>query len=258
MTRILFKISAIPLALAVALSAGVAGATSASADASYRVAWTQIGIYPKVAPSMDAERAAPALSDGDYVSIECETSGETVTSSVATTDIWERLSDGSYLPNAFIETGVNGWTPGVPRCDDGVVGADDSTPAEEPKEYDGIWISNDRVSTQLLNHYFDATGESVVIDWSYFESSERLLQEIVGLPQPDHYDVYQSNPYDDGDIYYSLGAFTIARTSEHCYAIKDSYDYAPDKLENIPYFNWVDARLGRAAEFDIHSSGCIY
>jgi hypothetical protein len=232
-------------------------------DASYPIAWTDIGIYPREGPSMESGRVGSALSNGTTVSIECETTGQSVDNGFAPTSIWERLSDGTYLPNAFIYTGVDGWTPGIPRCDeseeDATEVAVDDSPNESPKGYSGLWIANDRVSTQLINHYYSATGEAVVVDWSYFMQSARLVEALKRLPQPEGFGTYQSTPWDDGDIYNAAGAFTIARTSEHCYAVKDTYDFAPDKPENYVYLlNWFDALQGRAAEFETQSSGCIF
>lgn len=255
--RMILRAKAIVVMLALVIFGGVAVAPLASADVSYPIAWTGIGIYPRTGPSMDAPRAGAALPDGTMVSIQCETTGQVVSNGSVPSAVWERLSDGTYLPNAFISTGVDGWTPGIPSCES--LGAPVDAVSETAKYYAGVWVPDDRVSTQLINHYFYATGEPVVVDWEFFLHSPRLVTALRELSQPDGYDVYTANPWDDGDVYYAVGAFTIARTSEHCYAIKDSYDFAPDKLENIPYLlNWVDAQQGRAAEFEVQSSGCIY
>lgn len=241
-----------------ALGLALVPLTAEADDLNYfEVAWTDIGIYPRAAPSMASTKVGSALPNGATVAVECELEGESVDNGWTSTAIWERLSDGTYLPNAFTFTGVDGWTPGVPSCE---AHSDESSESgESPKSYSGLRIVNDRVSLQLINHYYDATGQDAVVDWSYFEQSPRLIQALKNLSHPDGYEVYLSNPRDDGDIYYGLGAFTIARTSEHCYAIKDEYDFNPKKRANIPYiFNWVDAKTGRAAEFTTHASGCVY
>lgn len=108
-------------ALATVLCALVFGAVlpaPAQADARYPVAWTKIGIYPQSAPSMGSGQIGKALPDGAVVTIVCEQRGQSVSNGLNTTDIWERLDTGAWLPNAFIKTGVDGWTPGVPRCDE--------------------------------------------------------------------------------------------------------------------------------------------
>lgn len=112
------KIVARGAALALAATAcQVALSDSAHADVSYPIAWTGIGIFPRTTPSMSAAQAGGAISDGTSVQITCETTGEPVSNGTSTSTIWEKLSDGSYIPNAFVNTGVDGWTPGVPRCD---------------------------------------------------------------------------------------------------------------------------------------------
>ncbi|WP_204015135.1 amidase domain-containing protein [Virgisporangium aurantiacum] len=109
--------AAVIAAGAITTSALVGGAAPASAAPTFRVEWTKIGIYPRSAPSMASARfGTPALSDGTPVAITCENSGQEVSSAAGTSTIWEQLSDGSWLPNVFVYTGSDSWTPGVPRC----------------------------------------------------------------------------------------------------------------------------------------------
>jgi len=117
------------LAMVIALSTVIAVPAAAQADSRFTVAWTGIGIYPRSAPDMAASKVGKALADGASVSVNCELTGTSVTSDAGTSTIWERLSDGTYLPNVFVETGANGWTPGVPRCD-----AVESNPAPAPSQ----------------------------------------------------------------------------------------------------------------------------
>lgn len=105
--------------VAAALGLSVAGTTTASAmERAFQVAWTDIGIYPRAAASMDSARVGAALPDGAWVTVECELQGQPVSNGHQTIDIWERLTDGTFLPNAFINTGVDSWTLGVPKCED--------------------------------------------------------------------------------------------------------------------------------------------
>lgn len=91
----------------------------AHAEADVSVGFTQIGIYPRSGPSMSAERVGAALADGTPVTVVCEVEAEPVSNGYGTIRIWDQLSDGTWLPNAFLATGTDSWTPGVPRCDDG-------------------------------------------------------------------------------------------------------------------------------------------
>lgn len=91
---------------------------SATSGNSYQISWTKIGIYPRSAPSMAEQyRSGAAISDGAWITVVCETVGETVTSDAGTSNIWEKTAAGVYFPNVFVNTRHNGWTPGVPRCD---------------------------------------------------------------------------------------------------------------------------------------------
>lgn len=99
------------------IALGAIAPAPAHAASNFRIAWTHIGIYPRSAPSMSAAKVGAALPDGAWISVACETTGVSVTSDVGTSTIWEKLTNGTFVPNVFVETGANGWTPGVPRCD---------------------------------------------------------------------------------------------------------------------------------------------
>ncbi len=102
------------------LSVGLLIATNVNAQAAeprtFSIQWTQIGIYPRSTPSMDAPRVGAAMADGTRVAVECETSGAPVSNGYQTIDIWDRLENGTFVPNAFLDTGSASWTPGIPQC----------------------------------------------------------------------------------------------------------------------------------------------
>lgn len=61
-----------------------------------------------------------AVSDGQSVTILCQTRGQMIGS----TDIWDRIdSPRGYVSDAYVWTGYNGFHPSIPRCDES------STPA---------------------------------------------------------------------------------------------------------------------------------
>ena len=71
---------------------------------------------------------------------------------------------------------------------------------------------------------------------------------------------YMTN-LDDGDIAISVGWVSVARTSSHCWSIRDDYNFTPDKITNLPYFTlWLDQfKIGKhAANFTVVSSGCRF
>lgn len=111
-----------PLTLAVVgvTAALVAAAPAASADPGYYVFGTEIGIYPRVEPSMDSAKTGVALADGTPLNIACQTTGVPFGGNA----VFNRLVDGTYLPDYFTYTGVDGFDPRLPRCED--------TPAPAP------------------------------------------------------------------------------------------------------------------------------
>ena len=84
----------------------------------YPVAWTGGGgVQPMSAPSAGSSADGGVIGDGTLVAVACETTGDTVTDSAGfTSNIWEQLSSGAYIPNVDIDTQVNGATPGVSTC----------------------------------------------------------------------------------------------------------------------------------------------
>ncbi|GAA2245159.1 hypothetical protein N1031_15485 [Herbiconiux moechotypicola] len=244
---------AITLGIAAATVALVTGghSTAAFADAQFKVAWTHVGIYPRSGPSMESTKVGAALPDGTTVTVVCEQEGQSVTSDVTTSSIWELTSNGTWLPNAFVETHSNGWTPGVPRCDQPETSP--QTPTETPFPVSGIPIKNNgSVYAQLYSHYYDRSGTNAVIEWSFFQQNARLMDVARSL-KVNEYTEFPSNPTDDGtDYFLAMGTHTIWRTSQNCFRVKDTYDFA------FPYVTQVyDAWRGNAKVFTVYSSGCI-
>lgn len=114
-------------AAVVAVVGVAAAAPVASADTTVSVKWTRIGIYPRQAPSMDSTKVGAALSDGASVTVSCEQEGQPVSNGYQTITVWDQLSDGTWLPNAFLDTGSASWTPGVARC-----GGGETSSTEQP------------------------------------------------------------------------------------------------------------------------------
>lgn len=128
-SRILRAIRATTAIAAVMAASAITSTATASADQpmTFTVNWTKIGIFPRSAPSMDSAKVGSAVSDGAQVSAVCETEGQLVSSDVATNEVWDRLTDGTYLPNVFLATGHQSWTPGLRRCSE-LDGAAAATP----------------------------------------------------------------------------------------------------------------------------------
>ncbi|WP_405100020.1 peptidoglycan DD-metalloendopeptidase family protein [Micromonospora sp. NBC_01412] len=56
------------------------------------------------------------VADGTKVTIQCQTSGTTVTGTYGTSSIWDRIGSGRYIADAYVYTGYDGYIPNVPRC----------------------------------------------------------------------------------------------------------------------------------------------
>jgi hypothetical protein len=60
--------------------------------------------------------AVGTVADGAGVSILCQTAGTTVTGTYGTSSIWDRIGTGRFISDAYVQTGYDGYIPGVPRC----------------------------------------------------------------------------------------------------------------------------------------------
>ena len=60
--------------------------------------------------------AVGTVSDGQTVTIYCQTSGTSVTGTYGTSSIWDRIGSGRYIADAYVYTGYDGYIPNVPRC----------------------------------------------------------------------------------------------------------------------------------------------
>ncbi|MEU4568232.1 peptidoglycan DD-metalloendopeptidase family protein [Micromonospora sp. NPDC023956] len=56
------------------------------------------------------------VADGTRVTIQCQTTGTTVTGTYGTSNIWDRIGSGRFIADAYVHTGYDGFIPGVPRC----------------------------------------------------------------------------------------------------------------------------------------------
>ncbi|MFJ6200078.1 hypothetical protein [Micromonospora sp. NPDC092111] len=134
--------SLLSLLVAVAASVPVATAAAHAAPAAtpQRVAVTQgagpasgeVGITALTfrvstgGPALNL-RSCPRLScsvdltvpNGSYVSVSCQTTGDTVTGNLGTSAIWDRVVTGMtyfYASDTNIQSGYDGFHPGLPRC----------------------------------------------------------------------------------------------------------------------------------------------
>ncbi|MGW4500687.1 peptidoglycan DD-metalloendopeptidase family protein [Micromonospora sp. NPDC004336] len=60
--------------------------------------------------------AVGTVADGTKVTIQCQTSGTSVTGTYGTSTIWDRIGSGRFIADAYVYTGHDGYIPNVPRC----------------------------------------------------------------------------------------------------------------------------------------------
>ena len=77
------------------------------------------GLNKRSGPGYSAYSKVGVLVDGDAVDIACQTTGEWVHPNRGTpSNVWDRLTDGSYVTDVYVTTGGKGgaFTPPIPRC----------------------------------------------------------------------------------------------------------------------------------------------
>ena len=55
-----------------------------------------------------------SLNDGAGVSISCQTTGTSISGTYGTSNIWDKIGSGRYVPDAYIYTGSDGRV--APNC----------------------------------------------------------------------------------------------------------------------------------------------
>lgn len=98
--------------LALAVGAAGLGVAPGVAHAATIAATVDVASTLKVrfGPSL-AAAVVGSMTDGQRVVVNCSVVGQTVRGSVRTTNLWDRLSDGRYVTDAYVRS-----TGTVPRC----------------------------------------------------------------------------------------------------------------------------------------------
>jgi surface antigen len=94
-----------------AVSLGLAGSALA---ASGTVSWTGSCLNVRTGPG-SGYAAITCLSDGTWVNIDCQTTGDWVSGPWGWTNVWDHLPDyGGYVTDAYVDTGSSGYV--APQC----------------------------------------------------------------------------------------------------------------------------------------------
>lgn len=56
------------------------------------------------------------IPHGTTIKIECQMTGEEINGKWGKTKIWNRIAGVGYISDGWVDTGTNGWIPGVPNC----------------------------------------------------------------------------------------------------------------------------------------------
>jgi uncharacterized protein YraI len=84
---------------------GVAQAYASSATGTINTAGTALNVRSGPSTSYDSWRT---VADGSSVTLLCQTNGESVTGTYGTTTLWDFLSNGGMVSDAYVNTGSDG------------------------------------------------------------------------------------------------------------------------------------------------------
>lgn len=137
------------------------------------------GFSPRTEPSIGAEHDNNyVLKNGQPIKVICETEGSMAESDRSASDIWEKLEDGTYVPNVFVYTGVDDWTPNIPRCNE--------KKPEKKKEYS-------RLGAAIYAHEYANTIDLLIaqdctrfVSWSLWYGG--------GLPMTEDWSPHSKDP----------------------------------------------------------------
>jgi hypothetical protein len=75
------------------------------------------GLRVRTGPGYSSYPYTRVVYDGNAVDIVCQTLGETVSNGYASSAVWDRLTDGGYVSDFYIDTpNIGTWSPPIPRC----------------------------------------------------------------------------------------------------------------------------------------------
>ncbi|WP_164918839.1 SH3 domain-containing protein [Actinomyces oricola] len=203
---------------------------------------------------------------GSTVTLGCSTHGGNATGPYGTSDLWYKVSGtDSYIADVMILTGSD---EAVTEACREAAPAPTQTSTEQPHPVTGRFaqVSPDvPMWRQLLNYYYNNKDSGpVVIDWAFFgQPGDHFVKWIYDqnipidtnptfAPGSDTARCYEATVENDGDdMYLSLHRFDVWRTSENCFVIHDTYDFAPPYLPMM-----LDGVTGAAHVYEIYASGC--
>jgi hypothetical protein len=206
---------------------------------------------------------------GSQVTLTCWTRGYSAVSGIIK---WYRTTDSNWVPDTLLPT--KGGAPVVSKCtevDDGnplkgvvltnPTGRPSTWPLVFPVRFDSDGErdngnSRRNVPMALYNHYYRTDpypGVDASIDWGFFSEQPDFRKFAFTIPVG-KYAQYESYHYMDLNMILALGEFTVFRTEEKCFLVYDYYDFGE---ATTYFFQYADARFGKATEFNVYSEGCL-
>jgi LasA protease len=74
------------------------------------------GMKVRTAPSLSAPSVGVVL-DGQAIDVACQGGGDAVSNGRATSSIWDRLADGTWVSDFYVDTAnVGRPSPPIPAC----------------------------------------------------------------------------------------------------------------------------------------------
>lgn len=75
------------------------------------------GLRVRTGPGYSNYSYTHIIYDGDRVDVVCQALGETVSNGRASSAIWDRQTDGTWVSDFYIDTAnIGTWSPPIPRC----------------------------------------------------------------------------------------------------------------------------------------------
>jgi hypothetical protein len=119
----------------------------------YKVTATLDGRYT---PQTTAARVVDKYPNGSTIYVLCQTPGDAIYGSA----IWDKTTDGLYVPDYYVSTGSAGYVPGLPRCDSG----------SSPNPFNGTYF---RAKATLDGRYEPTLTSTRLVD--YYSAGATLL-----------------------------------------------------------------------------------
>jgi hypothetical protein len=244
-----------------ASSAAVTLAQGALAPLGYRYDITLTGFAPAQTVSIEC---FDSVSPSGFYSFSLQTDS----SGSAYTDSYCYSADGPshWVTADGIPSNTVDWSGPVPPPTTAPVAPPTQPPGTTPpntsppssvscEQFQGACYADQGLLDVLMfNHYLDGSGQPVVLDWKYFSDSPAFTSFAQGLSIGAS--AYYAFPK-DSDLYFSIGTFSVMRTSDQCYAIHDYYNFNPSwySYKHWPYLPLWLLKFVVASNFDIYSSG---